>query len=45
MSFSPKPSDLLGLLYIEYDKSGTWKYRLAKEMQAAGIRIDLNEVE
>lgn len=38
------PSDLKGLLYIEYEKSGAWKLRLAKEMKAAGLRVDLNEV-
>lgn len=38
------PSDISGLLPIEYDKSGSWKFRLAREMQVAGLRVDLNEV-
>jgi predicted nucleotide-binding protein len=38
------PSDLQGLLYIEYSNSDAWKFQLAKEMNAVGIRIDLNMI-
>lgn len=34
------PSDYEGILYIEMDKGGGWKQRLAKEMKEVGIKID-----
>ncbi len=37
------PSDLSGVIYISLDKDGAWKLRLAKEMRAAGIEIDMNK--
>lgn len=33
------PSDVHGLLYIEIDNSGGWKYRLLREFKAAGILV------
>jgi predicted nucleotide-binding protein len=38
------PSDLDGLLYVELDAAGAWRLRLAKEMKAAGLDVDLNLV-
>ncbi len=38
------PSDLSGILYIKFDEGGLWKYQLAKEIQAAGLNVDLNQV-
>jgi predicted nucleotide-binding protein len=38
------PSDLSGLLYIEIDTSGYWKFSLAKELMAAGYSVDLNNI-
>jgi predicted nucleotide-binding protein len=38
------PSDLSGVLYVPLDPGGAWKLRLATEMKAAGIAIDLNQV-
>ena len=38
------PSDLDGVLYVELDAAGGWKMRLAKEMKAAGLDVDLNLV-
>lgn len=38
------PSDLDGLLYIELDGAGGWRMRLAREMKAAGLDVDLNLV-
>ena len=35
------PSDLYGILYERYDEQGAWKARLAKELIAAGIYVDL----
>ena len=37
-----EPSDLSGVLYIPLDSGGAWKLRLAGEIKAAGIGIDLN---
>lgn len=37
------PSDLSGLVYIEYDAAGSWKMQLAKELKAVGVEVDLNK--
>lgn len=37
------PSDIAGLIYIPFDNAGAWKFLLAREMQAAGLQIDLNK--
>ena len=34
------PSDVLGVLYVSVD--GDWRIRLAREMKAAGVTVDLN---
>ncbi len=38
------PSDLSGILYISFDGGEAWKFKLAKEIRASGIEIDLNLV-
>lgn len=38
------PSDLFGVLYVRLDKDGAWKYRLAKEIKAIGVEIDMNKI-
>jgi predicted nucleotide-binding protein len=38
------PSDYAGVLYIELDNAGAWKFLLAQEMKGVGIDIDLNSV-
>lgn len=38
------PSDYQGVLYTPFDDGGAWKLKLAKEMKAAGIDIDLNKL-
>ena len=38
------PSDLAGVLYVSFDAAGAWKLRLATEIKAAGIDVDLNRV-
>lgn len=38
------PSDYDGVVWIALDDGGGWKYKLAKEIQAAGIAVDLNDV-
>ncbi len=36
------PSDYGGFVYCEMDKSGGWQLKVAKELKAAGIPVDLN---
>lgn len=38
------PSDYSGVLFVPYDEGGVWQYQLAKELKAAGVKIDLNKV-
>jgi predicted nucleotide-binding protein len=38
------PSDVDGVIYIPYDDHDGWKTKLAKELKAAGITVDLNKV-
>ena len=38
------PSDIKGVVYIEFDKSGAWQYSLAKELKAAGLPVDMNKL-
>ncbi len=38
------PSDYSGILYISMDEAGAWELRLAKEIKASGIRVDLNKL-
>lgn len=38
------PSDLLGLLYIELDAEDSWKFKLAKELRASGLDVDVNKI-
>ncbi len=38
------PSDIQGLLYIPMDTGGAWRIQLARELQAAGIRIDMHRL-
>jgi len=39
-----QPSDIVGVAYIDYDDGGAWRHKLAKEIDAAGIEIDWNNV-
>lgn len=39
------PGDLSGLVYIDYDEKGAWKFSIAKEMIAAGLDVDLNKIQ
>ena len=38
------PSDYQGILYTQLDDGGAWKLKLAKEIKATGIDIDLNKL-
>lgn len=37
------PSDYAGVLYLQLDDAGAWKFLLAREMKGCGIDIDLNK--
>ena len=36
------PSDLGGILYVQYDVAGKWRYDVAKEIRAAGYDVNLS---
>jgi predicted nucleotide-binding protein len=38
------PSDILGVVYTELDKSAAWRTLLGKELKAAGYNVDLNKL-
>lgn len=38
------PSDYAGVLCIEMDKKGAWHLHLARELKAAGLPVDMNNV-
>src|SRR5262249_28328424 len=37
-------SDYQGVIYIPFDSSGGWKLKLAQEIEASGIPVDLSQV-
>lgn len=37
------PTDYSGVIWIEHDSKGAWRLQLAKEIKAAGIKIDMND--
>lgn len=39
-----KPSDLDGVLYIPFEANAGWQLQLGRELQAAGIDVDLNKI-
>ena len=36
------PSDIHGVLYVPFDTANGWRLRLANEIRAAGINVDMN---
>jgi predicted nucleotide-binding protein len=38
------PSDFKGIVFVPVDAAGSWRYLVAREMQAAGLPVDLNKV-
>lgn len=38
------PSDYSGVLFVPFDKAGVWQLHVAKEMRAAGMKVDLNKI-
>ncbi|WP_349645003.1 TIR domain-containing protein [Bradyrhizobium manausense] len=39
-----KPSDLNGVGYIQMDSAGAWRQELARELDAAGLKVDWNKI-
>lgn len=39
-----KPNDISGVVYVNYDEAGAWKYELAKELRSAGYDVDMNKI-
>jgi predicted nucleotide-binding protein len=39
------PSDFHGVVYIQLDDAGYWRYKLAEELGAAGYTIDKNKIK
>ena len=37
------PSDMSGIIYTPFGADEGWKVRLAKELRAAGLDVDLNQ--
>lgn len=38
------PSDFSGILWVQIDPKGAWRYDLAREMKAVGLDVDLNRL-
>ncbi|HAS8565760.1 TPA: nucleotide-binding protein [Vibrio vulnificus] len=38
------PTDYHGVVYVEFDDKGMWRFQLAKELKNNGINIDLNKL-
>jgi predicted nucleotide-binding protein len=39
------PSDYAGVEYIRLDAEGAWRLRVARELRAAELKVDLNRLE
>lgn len=39
------PSDIFGVIWTDLDSSGMWKYKLGKELIAAGYIVDLSKIK
>lgn len=38
------PSDIHGVIYVPFDAAGAWRWKLAAEIRAAGIDVDMNRI-
>jgi predicted nucleotide-binding protein len=38
------PSDLNGIAYVEFDSAGRWISQVAKEINAAGLKVDFSKL-
>lgn len=39
------PSDILGVIWTDIDSGGLWKYKLGKELLAAGFKVELAKIK
>ena len=39
------PSDYAGVVFIEFDAAGGWRFKLAMELDAAGLEVDMNRLK
>lgn len=39
-----RPGDIDGVVYVTKDSGNGWKYEIARELQAAGCKIDMNKI-
>jgi len=39
------PSDIHGVLYVPFDAGGAWRWKLASEIRAAGVDVDMNRIQ
>ena len=39
------PGDLSGIVYVSADDAGMWRYVIAREMNAVGMKVDLNQIK
>ena len=39
-----EPSDLAGVVYIPIDPNGAWRIKVANEMKAAGLKVDMTRL-
>ena len=40
-----QPGDLNGVVYVELDNGGAWQFKIANEMKAVGLNVDLNKIK
>jgi predicted nucleotide-binding protein len=38
------PSDVIGVSYVDFDETGTWRSRVTRELAAAGYTVDLSKM-
>jgi predicted nucleotide-binding protein len=39
------PSDFKGIVFVQVDGAGSWRYLVAREMKAAGLDVNLNNIK
>lgn len=38
------PGDISGIIYLNIDNAGYWKFKLAQNMSSVGLKIDMNKI-
>ncbi|MBN3755914.1 nucleotide-binding protein [Paraburkholderia sp. Tr-20389] len=38
------PSDIHGIVYVQLDAGGAWRFALAQELRSAGLTVDVNNL-